>query len=447
VILALGQAGYEDLLALELGGAAAALRAQPAPLRAEHPTSNFQLPTPKSEADSIQRKQESVECGVPDAIGTWPAEKAQESMERGPGWVLAPLRVEHPTPNIQYPTSKSEQVERGVLGLRSFSEGGPDALGMGANATAGRVLPDLAFAHLTLIEPGEVRGESVNALAQQIADFFMKSLRDERVESAWPCVFAGPAELVGLGRRVGAVEKAFHEVLKKRFSRVAKLAVAGTPRGAGPARGLFVFFPDFGRAFVAREALLGGQRRMADDEAAPSRSFLKVEEAYGVLGREPQPGETVCDLGAAPGGWSYSAAQRGAQVVAVDNGPLKGGAFGHPQIEHRCEDAFKFQPREGEVFDWLFCDLLEEPHQVLNHIVEPWLARRWCRHFVVNLKFGHVDAMALLAELRAPGSPFVAHAGSFRVRHLYHDREEFTVMGSVNVQRPTSNVEHPTPKC
>jgi 23S rRNA (cytidine2498-2'-O)-methyltransferase len=408
VILALGQAGFEDLLALEL-----------ASLRAEHSTSNIQHSTSKSEEDSMQKKQEQVERVDLNALEACSAEKAQESMERGPGWVMAaPLRGEHSTFNIQRSTPKSEedsvqkkqeQVERVDL-----------------NAL------DLAFAHAVLREPVEVRGESVNALAQQIADFFMKSLRDERVESAWPCVFACPAEIVGLGRRISGVEKAFHETLKKKLSRVAKLAVAGTPRGAGPARGLFVFFSDFGRAFVAREALLGGQRRMADDEAAPSRSFLKVEEAYGVLGREPQPGETVCDLGAAPGGWSYSAAQRGARVVAVDNGPLKGGALGHPQIEHRCEDAFKFKPLEGETFDWLFCDLLEEPHQVLNHIVEPWLARRWCRRFVVNLKFGHVDAMALLAELRAPGSPFVAHADSFRVRHLYHDREELTVVGTVS---------------
>jgi 23S rRNA (cytidine2498-2'-O)-methyltransferase len=378
VILALGQAGFEDLLALEL----ATLRDEPAALRDEHSTLNIQHSTSKS-----------------------------EQVEHGPGWVLTALRAEHSTSNIQHSTPKSE--------ADSIRENQEQAL-------------DLAFAHFVLREPVEVRGESVNALAQQIADFFMKSLRDERVEAAWPCVFACPAEIVGLGRRVSGVEKAFHETLKKKLSRVAKLAVAGTPRGAGPARGLFVFFSDFGRAFVAREALLGGQRRMADDEAAPSRSFLKVEEAYGVLGREPQPGETVCDLGAAPGGWSYSAAQRGARVVAVDNGPLKGGALGHPQIEHRCEDAFKFSPQGGENFDWLFCDLLEEPHQVLNHIVEPWLVQRWCRHFVINLKFGHVDAMALLAELRAPGSPFVAHADIFRVRHLYHDREEFTVVGSLN---------------
>ena len=53
---------------------------------------------------------------------------------------------------------------------------------------------------------------------------------------------------------------------------------------------------------------------MADNPAAPSRSYLKIEEAYGILGREPAQGETVADLGAAPGGWSFSAAKRGAKV-------------------------------------------------------------------------------------------------------------------------------------
>jgi 23S rRNA (cytidine2498-2'-O)-methyltransferase len=150
-----------------------------------------------------------------------------------------------------------------------------------------------------------------------------------------------------------------------------------------------------------------------------------------VLGVEPQPGETVVDLGAAPGGWSYSAARRGAQVLAVDNGPLKGGALGHPRIEHRREDAFGFRPVPGGTFDWLFCDLVEEPHHVLRNLVAPWLAQGWCRRFVVNLKFGRTDPLALLKELRAADSPFVRHAAAFRIRHLYHDREEFTVVGSV----------------
>jgi 23S rRNA (cytidine2498-2'-O)-methyltransferase len=300
-------------------------------------------------------------------------------------------------------------------------------------ADGGRSVPleSLAFAHLTLSGVTEVKGDSVNALAARVEEFFLASLRDERIEQPWPNVWWGPAELVGLGRRVSAVESAFAERLKKKLSRVAKLAVADVPRGmsATAVRGLFVFFADFGRLLVAREAFVHGARRMADDPLAPSRSYLKVEEAYGVLGREPAPDETVCDLGAAPGGWSYSAAKRGAQVVAIDNGPLKGGALDHPRIEHRREDAFRFAPTPGSGYDWLFCDLVEEPHHVLQHIVEPWLAGRWCRRFVVNLKFGRVDPVGLLRELRAAGSPLVRHSTSPRIRHLYHDREEFTVVG------------------
>ncbi len=290
----------------------------------------------------------------------------------------------------------------------------------------------LAFPQLTLPVPREFKGESVNALAQQLADFFLESLRGERIEAAWPCVFQTVPEVVGLGRRASGVEKAFDELLRKKLSRIAKLATPELPRGAGPARGFFVFFADFGRVFAAREAGLSGQRRMADDDAAPSRSYLKVEEAYIVLGREPAPAETVVDLGAAPGGWSYSAAKRGARVIAVDNGPLKGGALNHPLIEHRLEDAFKFSPPTGVTYDWLFCDLVEEPHHVMQNIAGPWLANRWCRRFVINLKFGHVDSLALLREIQAPESSFVRHAVNLRIRHLYHNREEFTVVGEVN---------------
>jgi 23S rRNA (cytidine2498-2'-O)-methyltransferase len=289
----------------------------------------------------------------------------------------------------------------------------------------------LAFAHLTLLDPTELSGDSVNTIASRVAEFFLASVRGERIDAAWPCVWLGPRETVGLGRRISAVESAFGEVLKKKLARVARLAVPEATRGIGAVRGLFVFFTDFGRAFVAREAFVHGQRRMADDDLAPSRSYLKIEEAYIILGREPKPGESVCDLGAAPGGWSYSAARHGARVLAIDNGPLKGGALGHPRIEHRREDAFGYHPAPGQTFDWLFCDLVEEPHHVLRNLVTPWIERRWCRRFVINLKFGRTDPVALLQELRESDSPFARYAASHRIRHLYHDREEFTVAGRV----------------
>ncbi len=254
----------------------------------------------------------------------------------------------------------------------------------------------------------------------------------ERIEGPWPCVFAGGQDIAGLGRRVASVEAAFHELLRKRMGRIAKLASQEKPR-VGPARGLFVWFTDFGEARVARSAFLCGPCRMADDDAAPSRSYLKVEESYAIIGSEPSPGETVCDLGAAPGGWSYSAAKRGARVVAVDNGPLKGGALGNPLIDHRHADAFGFSPGREATYDWLFSDLLEDPHKVLQSIVLPWLSGGWCRRFVINLKFGRVDPVALLVELRSSGSSlFSAHAGGVRVTHLFgRPRGEFTVTGTL----------------
>ncbi|AWI10189.1 SAM-dependent methyltransferase [Ereboglobus luteus] len=318
----------------------------------------------------------------------------------------------------------------------------PHGLAMGANgggwlATANtqeteNACPDLCFAHSALLAPREITGESVNALAARIAEYFLESARTERFDAQWPLAFDCAANLDGLGRRADAVEKAFNELLRKRMSRVAKLAALPSrlsPFSPSPLRGLFVYFTDFQRAHVARESISYGQRRMADDPLAPSRSYLKVEEAYGVIGREPAPGETVVDLGAAPGGWSYSAAKRGARVVAVDNGPLKAGALNNPLITHLQQDAFHFDPTQSDATsnapaDWLFCDLVEDPRHVLENILLPWVERRWCKHYIVNLKFGRTDPVALLSEARA-------RIPAARIRHLYHDREEFTLVASL----------------
>jgi 23S rRNA (cytidine2498-2'-O)-methyltransferase len=292
-------------------------------------------------------------------------------------------------------------------------------------------LDELCFPHFALLMPHEIRGDSVNELAQGVAQFLFESLRGEQIEGTWPCVFLSAVEPPGLGRRVAAVEKAFNDLLKKKLARVARLAAPVMPAGRGLLRGLVVYFADFGRVFASREVWRGGQRRMADDPLAPSRSYLKIEEAYIVMGREPKPGETVCDLGASPGGWSYSAAKRRARVVAVDNGPLKGGALEHALIEHRHEDAFRYTPPAGRVFEWMFCDLVEEPHHVLENLVNPWLKHGWCRRFVVILKFGRTDPLALLHEVRAASAPFALHTKGLHIRHLYHNREEFTIMGEV----------------
>lgn len=278
---------------------------------------------------------------------------------------------------------------------------------------------ELCFAHLSLKDPVEAAGKSVNAIAWAIADHFMATARDERFDAPWPfCLESTGVD--GLNRRAKSVAEECAARLKGRMSRVAKLAAPGRP-APGSARGLFAYMTGFELAYVSRDAFAGGQRRMADDPQAPSRSYLKAEEAYVVLGREPAPGETVADLGAAPGGWSYSAARRGALVTAVDNGPLKGAGL-HPGITHKTEDAFTFRP-EATV-DWLFCDMVEDPERIIA-LVDRWLKEGWCKRLVVNLKFGRTDPVALLrkAELLR------RHCPGLKARHLFHDREEFTLVG------------------
>jgi 23S rRNA (cytidine2498-2'-O)-methyltransferase len=293
---------------------------------------------------------------------------------------------------------------------------GPDASG------------ESCFAHLSLKAPTLVEGKSLNALAGAMADSFTSSTKDERFEGPWPFCVESAGD-PGLSRRAKTAAEECYAAVKGRMSRVARLAVHGRP-GPGPARGFFAYLPTFDRAYVSREAVAGGQRRMADDPQAPSRSYLKVEEAYGIIGREPAAGETVADLGAAPGGWSYSAAKRGALVVAVDNGPLKGGAL-HPGIAHRAEDAFKYAP-EAPV-DWLFCDMVEDPDRITD-LLGQWLDRGWCKRFVVNLKFGRNDPLRVLARAET----LRASCSLLRARHLFHDREELTLVGERSLKEGAS---------
>ncbi len=288
----------------------------------------------------------------------------------------------------------------------------------------------LCFAHHWLKETRAIKADAINALASSLLDLFLEQIQDVRLPEDWPLIFRFADGEKGLGQRVKAVEKEFRARLKKRMARLERTASAELPRGCGTSDGFFVFFDTFKSIHAASKVWNGGQRRMADDPAAPSRSYLKTEEAFVVMGREPHAGETVVDLGAAPGGWSYSAAKRGAAVVAIDNGPMKGGALNHPLIEHRRADAFKFAPATGETFDWLFCDLVEDPHHVMR-LVEQWFANRQCRLFVINLKFGRANANALLRKVVDPDGPLARHCGELSVRHLFHDRDEFTLAGSL----------------
>ncbi len=171
----------------------------------------------------------------------------------------------------------------------------------------------------------------------------------------------------------------------------------------------------------------GGRYRMRMDPDAPSRSYLKMEESLLRLGIEPQENETVIDLGAAPGGWTYAFAKRGCRVTAIDNGPLRLTAACVRRVEHLHLDGLSYQlPRHLPPVDWLVGDMLIPPGKAFG-VLKYWVGGKHCRRLIFNIKLPQEQPMPALAPILDWLRP-----RGLSVRQLYHDRREVTVFGSIS---------------
>jgi 23S rRNA (cytidine2498-2'-O)-methyltransferase len=175
-----------------------------------------------------------------------------------------------------------------------------------------------------------------------------------------------------------------------------------------------------------------GIPRLRFPAGAPSRSGLKLLEALMLfIGEEDLPGRmragrVAIDLGASPGGWSQVLASRGVRVLAVDNGPIAPEVLQTQFVEHRREDAFRFRPERP--VDWMVCDVMAAPARIAA-LVAQWIARRWCRETIFNLKLPNKDRWREVQRCHGVIEKTLAAAEgdhTLRFKHLYHDREEIT---------------------
>lgn len=174
----------------------------------------------------------------------------------------------------------------------------------------------------------------------------------------------------------------------------------------------------------------GGIHRMRFDSGAPSRSYLKIEEALAILRTEPVAGSIVVDLGAAPGGWTYGFAKRGCHVTSVDNGPMKIKGEYTGTITHLRRDGLTFNPDSKYLpVDWLIADMLIPPPKALA-LLKKWVGQKWCKNLIVNIKLPQQNPYAGLGAVLE----WLEHQGHHRlqIRQLYHDRQEVTLFGALN---------------
>lgn len=235
------------------------------------------------------------------------------------------------------------------------------------------------------------------------------------------------------GKALGGLAKALTRPLESLFKKRGALRrKAGGRRlhllwSAGDHVQLGMSFPG------NRSELPGGIRRLRFPQSAPSRSTLKLEEAWHEFVPRAEwesrlaEGMQAADLGAAPGGWTWQLVHRGMHVYAIDNGPMDKTLMATGQVEHLREDGFVWEPPYR--LDWLVCDIVDRPARV-EAMVERWLVRRWCREAVFNLKLPMKRRWPEVAACLGRLEDKLAAAGvaaQISCRHLYHDREEVTV--------------------
>lgn len=229
-----------------------------------------------------------------------------------------------------------------------------------------------------------------------------------------------------VGKALAPLCKSFGNALVGALKK-SRLLVSEAPRR------LHVFFPQGDEVYLcaadpdACAPWPQGIPRLKFPHAAPSRSTLKLEEAFLTLlddderARWLKAGMSAVDLGAAPGGWTWQLVRRSIRVVAVDNGPMDRALIDSGLVTHRREDGFRYRPPRP--VDWLVCDMVEQPRRVAE-LIARWLEQGWCRHAIFNLKLPMKkrfdEAQQCLARVRTT-------AKTVRAKQLYHDREEITV--------------------
>jgi len=177
----------------------------------------------------------------------------------------------------------------------------------------------------------------------------------------------------------------------------------------------------------------GGIVRLRFPADAPSRSTLKLEEAFMVLldederARWLQSGMTAVDLGACPGGWTFQFTRRALRVIAVDNGAMDGKLMDSGLVEHVRADGFRFEPKKP--IEWMVCDMVESPIKVAERMAT-WLREGWCRRTIFNLKLPMKKRWPEVQRCFATMRESVPFELDLRAKQLYHDREEITVFAA-----------------
>ncbi len=238
------------------------------------------------------------------------------------------------------------------------------------------------------------------------------------------------------GREVVTFSRKFASALSQKLKQ--KKFLPKKPRKEGNRLTLFVL--DGSHIFVGYTPANNaspwplGILRLKFPKSAPSRSTLKLEEAWHWFIPRSQwderlaHGSTAVDLGAAPGGWTWQLVRRSMFVTAVDNGPMSHDLMETGQVRHVQEDAYQFVPERP--VQMMVCDVVDKPAKTA-HLAADWVLNGWCQEAIFNLKLPMKQRyQAVMSCMNLIAERFKAEGVAYELsgKQLYHDREEVTCL-------------------
>jgi len=286
----------------------------------------------------------------------------------------------------------------------------------------------LAFAHQAM----ETEGKPVSAHPELIADALHKEisgLYPRQRPVPWTIQVVCPdSKLTKDPRRPVAksIDEAIAEALDARLPRAVANAYVDDPLEAERLAQVWIVDPEtvvtgFTHVHDSLSRYPGGRPPTSKARNAVSKSAVKLEEAFQWLNLTPSKGETVVDLGAAPGGWTSVLLKEKARVIAVDRQTLK---IELPKRRAAFIQGNAFHYAPPETVDWVFVDLAQRPLDVAK-LVAKWGRHVWARQVVVSFKLPMKSKAETLHRLIS-----VIQSGGWcdvQARQLYHDKNEVTV--------------------
>jgi hypothetical protein len=140
------------------------------------------------------------------------------------------------------------------------------------------------------------------------------------------------------------------------------------------------------------------QSGLSERADAPSRAWLKIEEAIELFGLGIGEGQCVLEVGCAPGGAAWALLNRGCQVIGVDPAEMDPRVTSNPWFTHIKKPFQELTEKDYQGVDWWLSDLNLAPGSVLSHLGRLLRTADKPRGLVLTLKLAKPEVALELAE-------------------------------------------------